>query len=136
LYRSLRMNEAKLELPRQARVRVVLRRGGVLLVATGLLLMIVGVSSFFMAFGGSQPPTLFWCAFAGMPLLFLGTTMCMFGFMGAVQRYSLGETAPVAKDAVNYMGANTQPGVRAVASAVTAGVLDAQSEHGANVKNA
>ena len=129
------MNEAQLEHPRQSRVRTVLRRGGVLLVAAGLLFMIVGVVNFFMAFGGSGPPRLFWCVFAGMPLLFIGTAMCMFGFIGAAQRYLFGETAPVAKDAVNYLGANTQPGVRAVASAVMAGVLDAQSEHGANVKD-
>src|SRR5687768_9840276 len=114
------MNESQLELPRQARVRTVLRRGGALLVAAGLLFTIVGVASFFMAFGGGGPPRFFWCAFVGMPLLFLGTTMCMFGFLGAAQRYVFGETAPVAKDAVNYMGGNTQPGVRAVAAAVTA----------------
>jgi hypothetical protein len=129
------MNQTQLELPHQDRVRTVLRRGGLSLVAIGVFLTMVGVSSFFMAFGGSEFPRFFWCAFVGLPLLFLGTVMCMFGFIGALQRYFLGEAAPVAKDVVNYIGANTQPGVRAVASAVTAGVLDAQSEHAANVKD-
>ena len=129
------MNESQLQLPRQTRVRTILRRGGLSLVALGLLLTIVGVSSFFLAFGGSGPPRFFWCAFAGMPLLFLGTVMCMFGFMGAAHRYFFGEAAPVAKDAVNYMGTNTQPGVSAVASAVTDGVLNAQAEHREKMKN-
>lgn len=130
------MNITQLELPHQNRVRTILRRGGLSLVAVGLLLTIVGALSFFMAFGGSEFPRFFWCVFVGMPLLFIGTVMCMLGYIGAVQRYFFGESAPVAKDAVNYMGTNTQPGVRAVASAVAAGVLDAQSERSAPAKNA
>jgi hypothetical protein len=34
-----------------------------------------------------------------MPILFVGTAMCMFGFMGALARYQAGEVAPVGKDA-------------------------------------
>jgi hypothetical protein len=123
------MNKSELELPRQAQVRTVLRRSGLSLLAIGLLLTIVGVASFFMAFGGSDFPRFFWCAFVGIPLIFLGSAMSMFGFAGSMQRYVVGEVAPVAKDALNYMGTNTQPGVRAVASAITSGVLDAQAQH-------
>ena len=36
------------------------------------------------------------------------------------------ESAPVAKDVVNYMGENTQPGVKAVAKAVTVGIIEGQ----------
>jgi len=54
--------------------------------------------------------------------------MCMFGYLGAFQRYVAGESAPVAKDVVNYMGENVQPGVKAVAKAITEGIIEAQKE--------
>lgn len=38
------------------------------------------------------------------------------------------ESALVAKDVVNYMGENIQPGVKAVAKAVTEGIIEAQEE--------
>jgi hypothetical protein len=90
--------------------------------------MIVGFGSFFASFGSFEPPRYFWCVFVGMPLLFIGIVGCMFGYLGAFQRYVAGESAPVAKDAVNYMGENVQPGVKAVAKAVTEGVIEAQQE--------
>jgi hypothetical protein len=34
----------------------------------------------------------------------------------------------VAKDVVNYMGENVQPGIKAVAKAVAEGVIEAQKE--------
>ena len=54
--------------------------------------------------------------------------MCMFGYLGAFQRYVAGESAPVAKDVVNYMGENIQPGVKAVAKAITEGIIEGQKE--------
>ena len=118
------MNDDKLQSLRHATTRTILRRGGLATVAVALVLIAVGIGSFFASFGSFGPPRYFWCAFLGMPLLFVGTTMCMFGFAGAVQRYVAGETAPVAKDVVNYMGENTQPGVKAVAKSVTEGIVE------------
>jgi hypothetical protein len=89
--------------------------------------MIVGFGSFFASLGGFEPPRFFWCVFVGMPLLFVGLVMCMFGFLGAFQRYVAGESAPVTKDVVNYLGENVQPGVKAVAKAVTEGMIEAQT---------
>ena len=54
----------------------------------GLIFLIVGMVSFFTAFGGGGPPWLFWCCFVGIPLLFVGGVMCMFGFMGGLARYT------------------------------------------------
>jgi hypothetical protein len=54
--------------------------------------------------------------------------MCQFGYMGALHRYVAGESAPVAKDVVNYMGENVQPGVRSVAKAVAEGIIEAQQQ--------
>ena len=122
------MNEDKLQTANQSGVRKALRLGGPLIGAFGLALIVVGVGSFFLSFGSFATPRYFWCAFLGMPFLFVGVVMCMFGYLGAVQRYMAGESAPVAKDAINYMGENVQPGVKAVAKAVTEGIIEAQKD--------
>ena len=103
------MNENNLQSSQHTSIRTVLRVGGPIIAGVGLLLMIVGFGSFFASFGSFEPPRYFWCAFLGMPLLFVGIAMCMFGYMGAFHRHVAGESAPVAKDVVNYMGENAQP---------------------------
>lgn len=122
------MNENRLQSPQHSGIRTALRVGGPAFAGIGLLFIIVGFGSFFASFGSFKPPRFFWCAFLGMPLLFVGTAMCMFGYLGALHRYIAGESAPVAKDVVNYMGENVQPGVKAVAKAVAEGVIEAQKE--------
>ena len=122
------MPDSDLISPNHRSARTILRVGGPLLLAMGLLLVVIGLASFFASMGSFEPPRYFWCGFVGMPLMFVGTVMTMFGYFGAFQRYVAGESAPVAKDVVNYMGENTQPGVRAFTKAATEGVLDAQNE--------
>jgi len=122
------MNEEKLQTPQQTGIRRTLRRAGLAILALGGLLTLIGVGSFFASFGSFGPLRFFWCAFLGMPLLFVGGAMTMFGFMGAVQRYVAGESAPVAKDVVNYMGENIQPGVKSIAKAVTEGIKEGLGE--------
>lgn len=122
------MNEDKLQTPQQSRIRRTLRRAGLAILALGALLTLIGVGSFFASFGSFGPPRFFWCAFVGMPLLFVGGAMTMFGFLGAMQRYVAGESAPVAKDVVNYMGENIQPGVKSIAKAVTEGIKEGLAE--------
>ena len=127
------MNEDKLQISQQARVRRTLRGVGLAVLALGGLLTLIGVGSFFASFGSFESPRYFWCAFLGVPLLFVGGVMTMFGFLGAVNRYVAGESAPVAKDVVNYMGENVQPGVKSIARAVTEGIKEGLSE-GQNLK--
>jgi len=122
------MNEDRLQTPQQGGIRRTLRRAGLAGLALGGLLTLIGVGSFFASFGSFGPPRFFWCAFVGMPLLFVGGAMTMFGFLGAVQRYVAGESAPVAKDVVNYMGENIQPGVKSIAKAVTEGIKEGLGE--------
>ncbi|MEX2171015.1 MAG: hypothetical protein WD851_16975 [Pirellulales bacterium] len=122
------MHDRDLQSPRHGSARTILRVGGPLLLALGLLLVAIGLASFFASMGSFEPPRYFWCGFVGMPLLFVGAVMTMFGYFGAFQRYIAGESAPVAKDVVNYMGEHTQPGVRAFTKAATEGVLDAHEE--------
>jgi len=122
------MNADQLQTPRQAGTRRTLRRAGLVLLALGGLLTLAGLGSFFAAFGSFAPPRFVWCAFLGLPLLFVGGALALFGFLGAVQRYVAGESAPVAKDVANYLGENIQPGVKSLAKAVTEGIKEGLHE--------
>jgi uncharacterized membrane protein len=126
------MNDDKLQLKQQPKIRNLLRYLGLSLLAIGILLTLIGMISFFGSlnssfdkdFGSVQPPHYFWCAFLGLPLTFLGTVLTFAGFIGAFSRYFAGESAPVTKDVVNYMGENTQPGVKAFTKAITEGIKE------------
>ena len=122
------MNENELQSPRHNTIRTLLRIGGPVVAGLGLVFMIVGIGSFFASFGSFGPPRYFWCAFVGMPLLFVGLGACLFGYLGAIHRFVAGETAPVAKDTFNYLGEGIQPGVKSIAKAVTEGVIEGQDE--------
>ena len=119
---------SRLQTPGHKGTRSFLRVAGPLVAAVGLIFLIVGTVSFFSAFGGGGSPRLFWCCFVGMPLLFVGGVMCMFGFIGAVARYTAAEQVPVATDAINDLAEGTQGAVKTVARAVAEGVKDAQTE--------
>ncbi|HXI53869.1 MAG TPA: hypothetical protein VNH84_20285 [Candidatus Saccharimonadales bacterium] len=119
---------SKLQTPKHRGIRSFLRVAGPLVAGVGLIFLIIGMASFFSAFGGGGPPRLFWCCFVGMPLLFVGGVMCKFGFMGAVARYTAAEQVPVATDAISDLAEGTQGAVKTVARAVAEGVREAQTE--------
>ena len=114
----------RLQEPAQNSIRSFLRMAGVILLLAGGVCEIGGLISFFSAFDGSTAPRFFWLAFVGMPLLFFGTTCCIFGFMGAAARFIAGESAPVAADSVNYMAEETKGAVETVAKAAAKGVVE------------
>jgi len=120
------MNDNKLLSPHHTTVRTVLRVGGPAIALVGLVLIIVGIGSFFASFGSFEPPRYFWCAFAGMPLLMVGVVMCKFGYLGTITRYWAAETAPVAKDTFNYVAEGAQPGLRAIGKSITEGMVEGQ----------
>lgn len=122
------MNEGQWQTPQQTATRKTLRRAGLVILGLGGVLTLVGIGSLFASSGSFGPPRFFWCVFLGMPLLFVGGAMTMFGFLGAFQRYVAGESAPVAKDVVNYMGENIQPGVKSIATAVAEGIKEGLRE--------
>jgi hypothetical protein len=119
---------SNLQTPKHKETRSFLRVAGPVVASVGLIFLIIGMASFFSAFGGGGPPRLFWCCFVGMPLLFVGGVMCKFGFMGAVARYTAAEHVPVATDAINDLAEGTQGAVKTVARAVAEGVKEAQTE--------
>jgi hypothetical protein len=107
---------------RHACLRTVLRTDGPILVLIGLLLIVIGMVSFFSSFGTFQPPRYFWCALIGIPILGVGMAMSQYGYFGAFVRYISGEAAPVAKDTFNYMAHGTKAGVKEVAAALGEGL--------------
>jgi len=119
---------SKLQTEKHGAARSFLRIAGPVISAVGLILLIIGMASFFLAFAGGGPPRLFWCAFVGMPLLFVGGVLSMLGFMGAVARYTAAEQVPVATDAINDLAEGAQGAVKTVTRAVAEGVKEAQSE--------
>jgi ribosomal protein L40E len=113
--------------PGHTGVRDLLRLVGPAVLGVGVLLIVIGVGSFFSAFGSFGtgnfgPPKYFWCVFLGMPVLFVGIVLCGAGYTGAVNRYMAGEVAPVAKDTFNYMAHGTRDGVRDLATALGEGI--------------
>ena len=115
------MEEEKID-PGHRGIRDALRVIGPIVAVVGLIFAIVGIASFFSAFGGSGPPRHFWCAFIGLPLLGIGIALTKFGYMGKVARYVAGEIAPVGKDTFNYMADGTKDGVKTLATAVGQGL--------------
>ncbi|WP_397383974.1 hypothetical protein [Prosthecobacter sp.] len=119
---------SKLQTPLHNKTRTFLRIAGPVVAAIGLIFTIIGVVSFFSSFGGFGPPRYFWCCFVGMPLLFVGFMMCMFGFIGAIARYAAAEQVPVTTDAINDLAEGTQGAVKTLARSIAEGVQEAQTE--------
>ncbi len=119
--------------PNHKDVRTVLRLVGPLVVGLGLIFAAIGIGSFFMSFGSFEPPRYFWCAFIGLPLIGVGSTICKFAFMGAVTRYTANEIAPVGKDVVNYMADGTKDAVRDIAGAIGEGFSPSNDNHEVHV---
>lgn len=111
-----------------------LRMVGLLVTIIGGIFTLIGFVSFFTAFGSFGTPDYFWCAFIGLPLLGVGTSLMRYGYMGAVSRYVAGEVAPVVKDTVNYFASGTEEAVQAVGRAVGEGIATAGSSKGSLVR--
>ncbi len=116
--------------PRHGEVRSVLKVVGPLVLATGLLLIGIGLASFFSSFANiaAGPPRYFWCAFLGIPVTFLGGVMTMPAFAGAMTRYMAAEVAPVNKDTFNYLAEGTSGGVRTLAAALAEGLASGANQ--------
>ena len=119
--------------PGHGEIRSILKVVGPLVALTGLVFVVVGVGSFFRAFGSHEPPGNFWCAFIGIPLLGVGIAICKFAFMGRIARYVANEVAPVGKDAFNYMADGTKDAVRDLAAAVGEGLRSGDSGQAASL---
>lgn len=96
------------------RIKRTLKIVGPIVTAAGLILAVVGFVSFFSAFGGGGMPSLFWCAFIGLPIFVIGLRLTMAAFRREIATYHKNESAPV----VNEFAEDIKPAVQNVASAV------------------
>ncbi|NLY54876.1 MAG: zinc ribbon domain-containing protein [Firmicutes bacterium] len=110
----------------QQAVRNTLRSLGPIILGVGVLFTVIGFVSFLKAFSGGGPPTRFWCAFVGLPLIALGSSLARFGYMGDVSRYVAGEVAPVAKDTINYLADGSAEAIKKVSQAVSEGIAESR----------
>lgn len=105
--------------PAQGSIRTTLRIAGPIVLLVGLACFIVAAVGMF-----TDKLDLFWLAFVGLPLMFVGSVLCMGGFYGAVTRFMAGEAAPVATDAAKYVAEETKGAVETVAKAAAKGVVE------------
>ena len=110
--------------PGHTKVRNLLRIAGPVVLGLGVVFMVIGFGSCVSAVMSrmAEPPRYFWCAFVGMPLVFVGVVMTNIGYFGALARYMAGETAPVSKDTFNYMADGTKEGIRDITGAIKDGI--------------
>jgi len=114
----------RLQTPQQNSIRTALRIAGPAIFLTGVICVVIAVASMVASAGSFGIPDYFWLAFVGMPLMFVGSVMSMYGFMGAVARFAAGEVAPVAADSANYVAEETKGAVETVAKAAAKGVVE------------
>ena len=96
------MDNKEFENRHQGTARV-LRIVGWLILPIGLILIIIGMGSFFTSFGTGKMPSLFFLVFAGFPFLTVGGICLSLGYHKKVTEFVATQTAPVAKDFTNYM---------------------------------
>lgn len=106
-------------------VRMLLRGLGPLVTAAGFIMTVVGLVSFFRAFGTGELPRYFLFAMIGLPVLGLGLMISKIGYLAAVSRYMAQELTPVSKDMFNDLAEGTRPGVESLARAVGTGFSQA-----------
>lgn len=89
--------------PKHEKTVKVLRIIGPIVLGIGLIFTVVGMASFFTTFGSGSEPSLFWCAFIGLPLTALGVWLTALGYMKKFGSFVASQAAPVAKDTINYV---------------------------------
>ena len=109
--------------PAHVKTRSILRTFGPIIFAVGLLCAIISAVNLMTADG---EPKLFFLGFIGLPLMFVGGAMSMFGWQSALLRYQAREVGPVAGQSFNYLAGETREGIRDVAAAVGEGLRGEQ----------
>jgi hypothetical protein len=117
-------NNGGVNSPDHLAARAMLRMIGPGVALLGLVLVGIGVASFFTAFGTFGPPRYFWCAFVGIPVLGLGLIMSQYGFLGSIFRYQAREATPALTEAFRAMSQGAAPGVRTMSRAQAAGLAE------------
>lgn len=72
---------------------------GIILLAAGLTLSVIGFVNLIADFGSSMPPKLFFLPFIGIPLIGIGASVLLFAFRREILNYNKNESVPVINDA-------------------------------------
>lgn len=99
---------------RHRNLKRILRVGGGVALAAGLAFVIVGFADFFRSTSDFGQPKLFWCFFAGIPLVFVGASLTVYGFHREIGRYVKNESVPILNEAATELA----PAVKEIAKAV------------------
>jgi predicted RNA-binding Zn-ribbon protein involved in translation (DUF1610 family) len=102
------MNKNELE---QAKKRKLFRKLGFAFLIPGIILMGVGMFSFFISFDNFEAPQFFFLTFIGMPFTFLGSVFLGFGYMKSYASHTSKELRPIAKDNINYIVEGTKESI-------------------------
>lgn len=90
----------------------VMRFFGIIILIIGLTLVVISVMNLFSNTG------LFFLGFIGIPLIFVGSVLSMFGFMKKSSSFFASQTAPVQKDVTNYLLRGTRKEVSETAKEI------------------
>jgi RNA polymerase subunit RPABC4/transcription elongation factor Spt4 len=117
------MEEEKID-PGHSSIQRTLRIGGPILLAIGLIFISIGTLGFFISILSQMFSGVWLIIFIllGIPLLFLGSVMTMFGYIGRLARYQAGEIAPVGKDTINYMVDGTKESLDTISHSLGKGL--------------
>ena len=100
------------------RTTIVLRVLGFIFLPIGIILIGIGMSSFFSTFGSGEMPSGFYLVFAGFPFFAAGGACLTLGFRRKMTEFMVTTTAPVMKDFSNYMIDGTSDSVSKVAGKI------------------
>ena len=87
-------------------MRDLARIAGPGLIFIGGILLIIGLVSFFSAFGTNQMPTNFWYAFIGLPMLGFGVTVTKLAYLKPISNFLENETHEAIGNAAKNIGRN------------------------------
>jgi len=116
--------------PQHRKVRTGLRIAGVTLMVIGVVLLMTGFTGFVSAFVNTENPTnqpnfgQMLLMIPGLLMVGIGAKMCLLGWAGSIAKYGVREGAPAAAEGVNLVGMGATPGIKAIATAVGAGLRE------------
>lgn len=100
------------------RTTIVLRVLGFIFLPIGIILIGIGMSSFFSTFGSGEMSSGFYLVFAGFPFFAAGGACLTLGFRRKMTEFMVTTTAPVMKDFSNYIIDGTSDSVSKVAGKI------------------
>lgn len=106
--------ENKYNLEENSKAKQTMRILGPIILVAGILMTVIAIANFF---SGNMSTD--FIPFISLPMMFIGSVLSMFGYMGALSRYSASQTAPVAKDVTNYILDNTKESIGGVAKEIS-----------------